>query len=106
MPVPSIRPQQGPAQRIVGLVPRLQDLGLAGVRVHGDADTLVSGITHDSRQVQAGDVYVARAGQHPPGIGHVAQALSAGAPAVLTDPRSAGTATAAGASAVLEVDDP
>src|SRR4051812_50031119 len=102
MPVPSIRPQQVPAQRIVGLVPRLQDLGLAGVRVHGDADTLVSGITHDSRQVQAGDVYVARAGQHTHGIEHVAQALSAGATAGLTDPRSAGTATAAGGAPGVE----
>src|SRR3954452_10918816 len=106
MPVPSIRPQQVPAQRIVGLVPRLQDLGLAGVRVHGDADTLVSGITHDSRQVRDGDVYVARAGQHTHGIEHVAQALSAGATAVLTDPGSSSRASDAGAAAVIEVDDP
>src|SRR5947209_3775652 len=101
MPVPSIRPQHVPAQRIVGLVQRL-----SGARVHGDADALVSGITHDSRQVRAGDVYVARAGQHTHGIDHVAQALAAGATAVLTDPQSAPTATEAGAPVVLEVDDP
>ena len=101
MPVPSIRPQHVPAQRIVGLVQRL-----SGARVHGDADALVSGITHDSRQVRAGDVYVARAGQHTHGIDHVAQALAAGATAVLTDARSAATATEAGAPVVVEVDDP
>src|SRR3954449_7126424 len=106
MPVPSIRPQQVPAQRIVGLVQRLHDVGLQRARVHGDADALVSGITHDSRQVRAGDVYVARAGQHTHGIDHVAQALSAGATAVLTDPGSAVRASDAGASAVIEVDDP
>src|SRR3954470_2085676 len=101
MPVPSIRPQHVRAQRIVGLVQRLP-----GARVHGDADALVSGITHDSRQVRAGDVYVARAGQHTHGIDHVAQALSAGATAVLTDPGSASRASDAGASAVIEVNDP
>src|SRR3954469_20250845 len=101
MPVPSIRPQHVPAQRIVGLVQRLP-----GARVHGDGDTLVSGITHDSREVRAGDIYVARAGQNTHGIDHVAQALSAGATAVLTDPRSVATATGAGAPAVVEVDDP
>ena len=106
MPVPSIRPQHVPAQRIVGLVQRLGDLRLAGLRMHGDDEVLVSGITHDSRQVRAGDVYVARAGQHTHGIDHIAQALSAGAAAVLTDPQSAPTATDAGAPAVVAVDDP
>src|SRR5438270_9253114 len=106
MPVPSIRPQHVPAQRIVGLVQRLQDLRMAGARVHGDGDALVSGITHDSRQVRAGDVYVARVGQHTHGIAHVEQALTAGASAVLTDADSAPVATNAGARAVVEVDDP
>src|SRR6185437_374794 len=101
MPVPSIRPQHVPAQRIVGLVQRLP-----GARVHGDGDTRVTGITHDSRLVNEGDVYVARAGQHTHGIAHVAQALSAGATAVLTDPASVSAATQAGAPAVVEVDDP
>src|SRR5947209_7252921 len=101
MPVPSIRPQHVPAQRIVGLVQRL-----SGARVHGDADALVSGITHDSRQVRAGDVYVARAGQHTHGIDHAPQALARGATAVLTDARPAATATEAGAPVVVEVDDP
>jgi UDP-N-acetylmuramoyl-L-alanyl-D-glutamate--2,6-diaminopimelate ligase len=101
MPLPPIRPQSVPAQRIAGLAQRL-----AGAQVHGDADTLVTGITHDSRQVCAGDVYLARAGQHTHGITHVRDALAAGAVAVLTDPWSAGAASDAGARAVVEVADP
>src|SRR3954462_1217641 len=106
MPVPSIRPQHVPAQRIVGLVQRLHDVGLQRARVHGDADALVSGITHDSRQVRAGDVYVARARQHTHGIDHVDEALSAGAAAGVPDPQSVPTATRAGVPAVVEVADP
>jgi UDP-N-acetylmuramoyl-L-alanyl-D-glutamate--2,6-diaminopimelate ligase len=101
MPVPSLRPQNVPAQRIAGLVERLP-----AARPRGDGDTLVTGITHDSRQVRAGDVYVARAGLHTHGIAHVDGALAAGAVAVLTDPGSADTAARAGAPAVVEVDDP
>ena len=101
MPVPSIRPQSMPAQRIAGIVQRLP-----GARIHGDQEVLVTGITHDSRQVHEGDVYVARAGQHTHGISHVEEALSAGSVAVLTDPASASLALDAGARAVVEVDDP
>src|SRR5438270_10107757 len=101
MPVPSIRPQSVPAQRIGGIVHRLP-----GARLRGDQEVLVTGITHDSRQVREGDVYVARAGQHTHGIDHVEQALAAGAVAVLTDPASVSLARDAGARVVVEVDDP
>jgi UDP-N-acetylmuramoyl-L-alanyl-D-glutamate--2,6-diaminopimelate ligase len=101
MSVPSIRPKSVPQQRIGGLTERL-----AKAVVHGDVDTLVSGITHDSRQVRPGDVYVARGGQHTHGIAHVGQALAAGATAVLTDPASVSVAANAGARAVVEVGDP
>ena len=101
MPVPSIRPQSVPAQRIAGIVARLP-----GARLSGDEDVVVTGITHDSRQVRSGDVYVARAGQHTHGISHVDQAISSGAVAVLTDRPSASAARDAGAVAVIDVDDP
>src|SRR5438045_1388357 len=101
MLVPPIRPQSVRAQRIADLVPRLPTATL-----HGAGDTLVTGITHDSRQVRAGDVYLARAGQHTHGIAHVGQALDAGAVAVLTVHASAGAATQAGARAVVEVEEP
>jgi UDP-N-acetylmuramoyl-L-alanyl-D-glutamate--2,6-diaminopimelate ligase len=101
MPSPSLRPHSVPAQRIAGLVQRLPD-----ARLHGDGEVLVSGITHDSRDVRPGDVYVARAGLKTHGIEHVAEALEAGARAVLTDAASTTRALDAGAAAVVEVPDP
>ena len=101
MPVTSIRPQSVPAQRIADIVQRLP-----GARLRGDEDVVVTGITHDSRQVRAGDIYLARAGQHTHGISHVDEALAAGAVAVLTDPASVAAARDAGAPVVVEVEDP
>ena len=101
MPVPSIRPQSVPAQRIGGITQRLPD-----ARLFGDEDVLVTGITHDSRQVRQGDIYVARAGQHTHGISHVGEAISSGAAAVLTDHASTEVARDAGVASVVEVDDP
>src|SRR5205085_12008651 len=79
---------------------------LPGARVHGDVTAGVTGITHDSRLVQPGDLYLARAGEHTHGIDHVAAALASGAVAVLTDPQAPAVAVAAGAGAVVEVSDP
>lgn len=101
MPVTTIRPHHVPAQRIAGVTQRVPH-----ARVIGDADTVVSGITHDSRAVQRGDIYLARAGLRTHGIAHVEQALAAGASVVLTDPPSADRAQEAGAAAVVVVDDP
>ena len=75
-------------------------------RVHGDGAALVRGITHDSRHVVPGDVYLARAGEHTHGIAHVDEAVRAGAVAVLTDRASVARGVDAGVSAVVEVDDP
>jgi UDP-N-acetylmuramoyl-L-alanyl-D-glutamate--2,6-diaminopimelate ligase len=101
MPAPALRPQIVPAQRIDGLVGRVP-----GARLVGDGAVTVTGITHDSRLVRTGDIYVARAGQKTHGIDHVTDAIRAGAPAVLTDAASVPAAVAAGAAAVVEVDDP
>ncbi|HEX3908127.1 MAG TPA: UDP-N-acetylmuramoyl-L-alanyl-D-glutamate--2,6-diaminopimelate ligase [Mycobacteriales bacterium] len=79
---------------------------LGAARLDGDPTTTVTGITHDSREVLPGDLYVARAGATTHGIDHVEQAVAAGAVAVLTDPPSAARARAAGARAVLVVDSP
>jgi UDP-N-acetylmuramoyl-L-alanyl-D-glutamate--2,6-diaminopimelate ligase len=97
----SLRPRRVRERSIGGLLERLP-----GARLHGAAETAVTGITHDSRQVRAGDIYLARAGEHTHGIAHVAEAVAAGATAVLTDPPSVATALAAGATAVVEVPDP
>jgi UDP-N-acetylmuramoyl-L-alanyl-D-glutamate--2,6-diaminopimelate ligase len=79
---------------------------LRGSRLEGGSDISVTGITHDSRQVRPGDLYVARIGERTHGIEHVEAAVRAGAAAVLTDAGSAGLARAAGAPAVLVVPDP
>ena len=98
---PVLRPQERRAQRIAGLLDRLP-----GARLHGDAAVTVTGITHDSRLVQQGDLYLARAGARTHGITFVADALRAGATAVLTDPDSVASAVAAGSPTVVEVPDP
>jgi UDP-N-acetylmuramoyl-L-alanyl-D-glutamate--2,6-diaminopimelate ligase len=79
---------------------------LPGARLDGDPATTVTGVTHDSRQVHAGDLYIARAGEATHGIDHVGAALRAGAVAVLTDVDSAAVAVAAGAPAVVVVASP
>ncbi|GGV25937.1 UDP-N-acetylmuramoyl-L-alanyl-D-glutamate--2,6-diaminopimelate ligase [Kitasatospora herbaricolor] len=65
----------------------------------------VTGVTHDSRAVRAGDVYVAFPGANHHGAAFAAQAAAAGAVAVLTDPAGAELAAAAGIP-LLVVDRP
>ena len=79
---------------------------LTDATLYGDDTVVVHGVTHDSRLVQAGDLYLARPGEHTHGIQHVDGAVAAGAVAVLTDPPSVDAAMAAGASAVVAVPDP
>ncbi len=55
----------------------------------GAGAPVVTGITLDSRQVQPGDLYVALPGASRHGIDFVADAVAAGAVAVLTDPTGA-----------------
>ncbi|MCT9626610.1 UDP-N-acetylmuramoyl-L-alanyl-D-glutamate--2,6-diaminopimelate ligase [Pseudarthrobacter equi] len=66
---------------------RLESIGVAvGVAVPGHAaGVTVTGITLNSRAVEAGDLYVALPGASRHGADFVAQALEAGAVAVLTD---------------------
>lgn len=54
--------------------------------VEGDADTEVTGITLDSRDVRPGDLFAALPGEHTHGRHHIGEALQRGARAVLTDP--------------------
>jgi len=101
MPDLSLRPRDVAPQRLGQLLERLP-----GARIDGDPEILVTGVTHDSRQVRAGDLYIARAGEATHGIDHVEAALGAGAVAVLTDPASAERAASAGAPAVVVVPEP
>jgi UDP-N-acetylmuramoyl-L-alanyl-D-glutamate--2,6-diaminopimelate ligase len=77
-----------------------QSLGVAGpVR-----DAAVTGVTHDSRKVQPGDLFAALPGALTHGVEFVAQAEVAGAAAILTDPDGAGRLSAE--LPVLAVEDP
>ncbi|WP_432496259.1 UDP-N-acetylmuramoyl-L-alanyl-D-glutamate--2,6-diaminopimelate ligase [Kineococcus gypseus] len=65
----------------------------------------VGGVSLDSRRVVPGDLYAALPGANVHGARFAAQAVAAGAAAVLTDPAGAAAARAAGAP-LLVVDDP
>ncbi|WP_426244781.1 UDP-N-acetylmuramoyl-L-alanyl-D-glutamate--2,6-diaminopimelate ligase [Nocardioides sp. LHG3406-4] len=58
----------------------------ASVDVCGDASVVVTGVTLSSRRVVPGDLYAALPGARSHGVGFAAEALAAGAVAVLTDP--------------------
>lgn len=64
-----------------------------------------TGITHDSRAVRPGDIYVARPGARFHGADFAGQAASLGAVAILTDPTGVERAAATGLP-VLTVPDP
>ncbi|MFE2722942.1 UDP-N-acetylmuramoyl-L-alanyl-D-glutamate--2,6-diaminopimelate ligase [Kitasatospora sp. NPDC059327] len=89
------RPVRAQAQPLAELA-RL--LGLAPVE-----GGPVTGVTHDSRAVRPGDVYVAFPGANHHGAAFAAQAAAAGAVALLTDP--AGAELAAGTGLPLLVVD-
>ncbi len=98
---PTPRPSATPGRPLRGLLQRLP-----GASIHGVDDVFVTGITHDSRAVRPGDIYLARSGEHAHGVAYVAEALAAGALAVLTDPPSVVSAVAAGVETVIVVADP
>jgi UDP-N-acetylmuramoyl-L-alanyl-D-glutamate--2,6-diaminopimelate ligase len=67
----------------------------------GAADAFISGVHHDSRAVEAGDIFVAREGGRVSGVSFVSQAIERGAVAVIA-PRGMVTGAAV---PVVEVDD-
>jgi UDP-N-acetylmuramoyl-L-alanyl-D-glutamate--2,6-diaminopimelate ligase len=95
---PSLRPQHVPPRSLYAVAELLQQ------RVPEGPDVMITGITHDSRQVRKGDLYAALPGAKLHGAALVAQAAEAGAVAVLTD--LTGGAAAAPGLPVVVVDDP
>lgn len=59
-------------------------------------DIVITGITHDSRAVQPGDLFAALPGEHTHGVKFAEQARAHGAVAVLTDPGPVGYADRTG----------
>jgi len=53
--------------------------------VEGDASVLVTGVHHDSRRIQAGDLFVVRRGEKYDGNAFVADAVARGAVAILAE---------------------
>ncbi len=104
-PAPApLRPEHVPPRPLDQLAAGIEGADLVVAAGHDTPS--VTGITHDSRSVLRGDLYVARAGERTHGIAYVRQVLAAGAAAVLTDPAARDTALAAGVPAVLVVPDP
>jgi UDP-N-acetylmuramoyl-L-alanyl-D-glutamate--2,6-diaminopimelate ligase len=94
---PSLRPRHLPPRSLHGVAQ------LLGVEQPAGPDVLVTGVAHDSRQVRPGDLYVALPGRNVHGGTFVAEAVAAGAVALLTD----STAVVAGRGLpVIRVDDP
>ncbi len=66
---------------------RLGDIAsvLTGARVYGDSSTSVVGLTHDSRKVRPGRLFVAISGERVDGNRFIAGAVEAGAAAVMSE---------------------
>jgi UDP-N-acetylmuramoyl-L-alanyl-D-glutamate--2,6-diaminopimelate ligase len=94
------RPTGVPSQRLAALAEAV------GVELPpGTADVAVSGVTHDSRSVRAGDLYAALPGSRVHGARFAASAAAAGAVAALTDPAGRDETVGAGLP-TLVADDP
>ncbi|WP_207782290.1 UDP-N-acetylmuramoyl-L-alanyl-D-glutamate--2,6-diaminopimelate ligase [Phytoactinopolyspora limicola] len=105
-------PPAGAGLRPAGVAPyplgRLRELLPLGA-VPDDADLEVTGITHNSRQVVAGDLFAALPGAATHGARFVEAALDAGAAAIFTDEDGASVAGEAASRAgvpVVVVDHP
>ncbi len=60
-------------------------LGIDGVKVRGNQETVCTGIVSDSRIVAPGNLFLARSGEKHDGSLYIRQAMESGAAAVVTD---------------------
>jgi UDP-N-acetylmuramoyl-L-alanyl-D-glutamate--2,6-diaminopimelate ligase len=96
-PPPRLRPERVAPTRLAALA--------AAVGATAPDDVEVTGVTHDSRRIEPGDLYAALPGSRAHGAAFALEAVSRGARAVLTDPAGARLGTAAEVP-VLVVADP
>jgi UDP-N-acetylmuramoyl-L-alanyl-D-glutamate--2,6-diaminopimelate ligase len=101
----AIRPAH-PQQRPLSALSTLLGVRLTAVgRSHSpNEEGFLSGLTLDSRSVKPGDLYVALPGARVHGAAFCADAVAAGAVAVLTDPDGRDLATASGVPVFLLAD--
>ena len=78
-----IRPARVPPRPLSGLA---ELLGVGRTDFVPNGPGRLTGVTLDSRQVRAGDLYAALPGEHTHGAAYCDQAVAAGAIAILTDP--------------------
>ncbi len=57
--------------------------GLKQLKVQGDTDIAIGGVRYDSREVREGDLFFAIPGEHTDGHRYIAEALDAGASAIV-----------------------
>ena len=100
----AFRPVRVPARPLAGLAVLL-GLRPVSAELPPSAAPGLTGVTHDSRSVQPGDLYAALPGANVHGAQFSRQAAQAGAVAVLTDPSGRDAAVAAGLP-VFVVGDP
>ena len=99
----SPRPRSLPPVALASLVAQVGASVVGGASAAG---VLVTGVSLDSRTVRPGDLYAALPGAHAHGATFAAQAVAAGAAAVLTGPAGAARLADDLAVAVLSVPDP
>src|SRR5690606_27018819 len=98
---PSMRPTDNPPRPLTALATMLD----AETGTARSPHAAITGVTHDSRQVRRGDLYVALRGERVHGADFAADAMARGAVAILTDRAGREAAVATGLP-VLVVPDP
>ena len=93
---PVVRPSAPPRVRLEDVAGRAD-----AVCSTADAETVVTGIALSTQSVQPGDLFVALPGKNGHGAQYAAQAVQAGAAAVLTDAAGEAQARAAGVPCVI-----
>ncbi len=92
-PTASTRPQHPPRTALGDLAGWLRERAPEATAI-GDVETVVTGLTLSSQRTFPGDLYAALPGSQAHGMAYAADALAAGAVALLTDPAGAGDAPA------------
>ena len=81
----TLRPTRTEGALTLGQIAQTLGLQIWTQQAAADTDPIITGITHDSRAIQPGDLFAALPGDHTHGAKFIDQAVEMGAVAVLTD---------------------